>query len=417
MKKLKLLSVRLNGEPVGLLEQTKEGKLKFQYEDGARQISLSMPVEQQRFGNMPCEKFFGGLLPESEEAKKAIGKKFEANPRSTFSLLRAIGRDCAGAISFHNPEDPVVQDSLLEIKMHPLAEPEVEKHIKELPFKPLFSGVEGLRLSLAGVQEKAAVCLLDGKIAIPLGGTPTTHVLKPSISRIPGSVQNEYICLRTAARLGLPVPHVKMGRAGTELYLLVERYDRKITEDKKISRLHQEDFCQALGFREKYQRFGGPGFKDCFELLMKTRIPAIDRDLFMRAVVFNYLVGNNDAHGKNFAILYGIDGSARLAPFYDMLCTQAYAELTSDMCMKIGNHYDFHNVGESDWQELCKTVGFSFPGLKKIIKMLVEQIVGLIEEERILLRNTDFDNPILEKIIERVQKNAKHLFGLMSVQH
>lgn len=410
MKKLKILSVRLNGRPVGQLEQTKEGKLKFQYEDGARLISLSLPVEQKRFGNMPCEKYFAGLLPESEDARKAIGKKFDANPKSTFSLLRAIGHDCAGAISFHDPEDPIVHDSDREAKMRTLSEQELEKHIRELPLKPLFIGVEGLRLSLAGVQEKAAVCVLEDKIAIPIGGTPTTHILKPLISKYPASVQNEYLCLRAAARVGLPVPQVKMGRAGKETYLLVERYDRKIDKEKRIIRLHQEDFCQALGFREKYQRFGGPGFKDCFELLMKTRIPIVDRDLLMRVIVFNYLVGNNDAHGKNFAILYDPDGNVHLAPFYDILCTQAYPELTNDMCMKLGEHYDCKDIRESDWQRLCRETGFAFSGLKKITNALPEQLVVLIEEERKLVKDTEFDDPVLDKIIAKVQKNAKTLF-------
>ena len=365
-KKLKILSVRLHGRPVGQLEQTQDGKMKFQYQDDASQISLSMPLENQSYGNMPCEKYFGGLLPESEAAKKAIGKKFGANPRSTFSMLIAIGHDCAGAISFHAQEDPVVLDSVREIKMQPLSEPELEQHIKELPLKPFFMGVEGLRISLAGVQDKAAVCLVDGTIAVPLEGTPTTHILKPTISRFPGSAQNEYLCLRTAARLNLPVPAVKLGRAGEEIYFLIERYDRKFDGDKRILRLHQEDFCQALGFREKYQRFGGPGFKDCFELLMKTRIPIKDRDLLMRAVVFNYLIGNTDAHGKNFTIRYEMNGDSHLAPLYDILCTQAYDELTNEMCMRVGDHYDFKDIKESDWQALCKVTAFSFPVLKKI---------------------------------------------------
>ncbi len=409
MKKLKILSVRLNGKPVGQLEQTKDGKLRFQYHEDATRISLSMPLENKRYGNMPCEKYFGGLLPESEAAKKAIGKKFGANPKSTFSLLRAIGRDCAGAISFHEPEDPIVPDSSLEIKMQPLSESELEQHIKELPLKPLFMGVEGMRLSLAGVQEKAAVCLVDDKIAMPLEGTPTTHILKPTILKFPGSVQNEYICLRTAARLTLPVPKVKIGRAGEEMYLLVERYDRKFDGDKRILRLHQEDFCQALGFREKYQRFGGPGFKDSFGLLMRTRIPIRDRDLLMRAAVFNYLMGNNDAHGKNFAILYDTNGNPHLAPFYDMLCTQAYDELTDDMCMKVGDHYSFKDIKESDWQGLCKVTGFSFTSMKKIIHTFVEQVVASIQEERKLLSGTEFDHGVLDKTITQVHRNAKTL--------
>lgn len=413
MKKLKILSVRLSGKPVGQLEQTKDGKLKFQYEDDASQISLSMPLNNKRYGNMPCEKYFGGLLPESEDAKMAIGNKFGANPKSTFGLLRAIGLDCAGAISLHDPEDPIVLDSSLEIKTQSLSEPELEKHIKDLPLKPLFMGVEGLRLSLAGVQQKAAVCVVDGKIAVPLHGTPTTHILKPTISKFPGSVQNEYICLRTAARLTLPVPEIKMGRAGEEMYLLVKRFDRRVEVGKRILRLHQEDFCQALGFKEKYQRLGGPGFKDSFSLLMQTRIPIKDRDLLMRAAVFNYLIGNNDAHGKNFAILYDQGGQLRLAPFYDILCTQAYDELTDDMCMKIGDNYIFKDIKESDWQGLCKVTEFSFQSLKKIAALFVEQIVESIQEERNLLSGTEFDHSILDTIVAQVQRNAKTLAKIM----
>lgn len=412
MNKLKSLSVRLHGKPTGLLEQMKDGKLRFEYQDDASQISFSMPLEQKRYGNMPCEKYFGGLLPESEEARKAIGRKFGVNPKSTFSLLRAIGHDCAGAISFHDPDTPVVLDSLFEIKMRPLSESELQKHIKELPLKPLFLGVEGLRLSLAGVQEKAAVCIADGQVAVPLEGTPTTHILKPSVSKFPGSVQNEFVCLRTAARLGVPAPEVQMKRAGKEMFLLVERFDRNYDGASRILRLHQEDFCQALGFREKYQQLGGPGFKDSFELLMQTRIPILDRDLLMRAVVFNYLIGNNDAHGKNFAILYDRDGNSRLAPFYDLLCTQVYEGLTDEMCMKLGNHYSSKNVKVSDWEALCQSTGFSFPSLKKIATAYAEQIVEVMADERQSVKETAFDHPVLDTLLKRTQQNAKKLAKL-----
>ena len=129
----------------------------------------------------------------------------------------------------------------------------------------------------------------------------------------------------------------------------------------------------------------------------------------MRATVFNYLMGNNDAHGKNFAILYAMDGKPHLAPFYDILCTQAYDELTDDMCMKVGDHYNFKDIKESDWQGLCKGTGFSFPSLKKIIHTFVEQIVESIQEERKLLSGTEFDHDVLDKMITQVQRNAKTL--------
>ena len=326
---------------------------------------------------MPCEKYFGGLLPESEEAKRAIGKNFGANPRSTFSLLRAIGHDCAGAVSFHDPEDPVVPDSLLEPKMKPLSEPELERHIKELPLKPLFMGVEGLRLSLAGVQEKAAVCVLDDKIAIPLGGTPTTHILKPSISKYPGSVQNEYLCLRTATRLGLAIPDVRMGRAGKEDYLLVERYDRKFDGGKRIIRLHQEDFCQALGIPpdHKYQNEGGPSLKQCFSLVRElSGTPVIDLQRLLDAVIFNFLVGNHDAHGKNFSLLH--HGATRLAPLYDVLSTACYPELTRKMAMKIGGEYVSDKITPKQFEQLADEAGLAKPMVKRRVPELAGAILS-----------------------------------------
>ncbi|HEY9788791.1 MAG TPA: type II toxin-antitoxin system HipA family toxin [Candidatus Obscuribacterales bacterium] len=405
----KLLSVRLNGEPVGTLEQIKDGKMRFEYASNARQISFQFPLSKTRYGNMPCELYFGGLLPESEEARRAIASKFNINPNSTFALLRAIGRDCAGAISLHEPEDPIVADTFHPIEIRPLPDKELAKHIRDLPRKPLFIGLEGLRLSLAGVQEKAALCVIGGQIGLPLQETPTTHILKPAILRFPGSVQNEYLCLRTAANLKLPVPRVEVRKSDGEIYLLVERYDRKVDDQGRILRIHQEDFCQALGFREKYQRRGGPGFTDCFALLMNTAIPVIDRRLLMEAVILNYLIGNADAHGKNFSVLYDGEHGTRLAPFYDILCTQVYEDLSEDMCMKIGEHYNFSDVVASDWEKLCKTAAFSLPETKRLISKHTNDVFRAVKEERALLRKTEFDHEILDQVVMRVEKNCSRL--------
>ena len=134
--KTKLLSVRLNGLPVGRLEQIKDGQMRFEYEPNARQISFKFSLDKTRYGNMPCEIYFGGLLPESEEARRAIGRAFNINANNTFSVLRAIGRDCAGAISFHEPDDPVVPDTFQQIKVQPLSDAQLAKHIQDLPRKP-----------------------------------------------------------------------------------------------------------------------------------------------------------------------------------------------------------------------------------------------------------------------------------------
>jgi serine/threonine-protein kinase HipA len=412
--KQKVLSVRLHGLPVGTLEQTRDGKLKFTYLPEAKQaISLSMPLTQERYGNVPCEVYFGGLLPESTEARKAIALKFDANPNNTFSLLSVIGHDCAGAISFHAPDEPVEADSSHHIEIEPLSDKSLAKHIRELPEKPLFLDLHGLRLSLAGVQEKAAVCVVDKKVCLPAHGTPTTHILKPSIRNYQGTVQNEYLCLRTAKRIGLPTPHVEMRRAEDQMYLLVERYDRKFDDKNRIARIHQEDFTQALSAREKYQRFGGPSLKQCFDLLLKSSIPVVDRNYLMQANVFNFLIGNADAHAKNFAYLHHPGGNVRLAPFYDLLCTQAYSELTQDMSMKVGDKYLFADVRIADWEDFSRQCELSFPSVKKTLQKFANDLPKAIAEERALLKQTDFDNEIADKIVECANKNSARLQQLL----
>jgi serine/threonine-protein kinase HipA len=410
-----ILSVRLHGIPVGTLKQTRDGKLRFEYlEDATRAVSLSMPLNQRRYGNIPCETYFGGLLPESVSARRAIARKFDVNPRNTFSLLRVIGCDCAGAISFQATDDPVEADSVHEVQAEPVPEAVLAEHIRELPQKPLFIGVDGLRLSLAGMQEKAAVCVVDGQVCLPVRRTPTTHILKPSIKDYPATVQNEYLCLRAAGRLGLSVPAVEIRCAENETYLLVKRYDRRFDNKKRILRLHQEDFAQATGSREKYQRYGGPGLKECFDLLLKSSLPVFDRNMLMEAVVFNCLIGNADAHAKNFAILHDKPGDVRLAPFYDILCTQAYSNLTPDMSMKIGSHYILDEVTTRDWEDFCKQAGLSFPVLRNMLRRQAETLPDIVRDECSLLKSGEFDSEVATQIVEQVERNCRRAQRLLA---
>lgn len=404
------LSVRLNGIPVGILEEIDQHEMRFHYLDGVvRPISLSLPIEESPFGHLACESYFGGLLPEGVEAKKAIGRKFDVNPNSTFSLLSAIGHDCAGAVSLHLPESPVEADDVREVRVKKISSKQLEKHIIELPKNPLFIGVSDLRLSLAGVQEKAAVCVVDGSVCLALDGTPTTHILKPAIPNYPDTVQNEYLCMRSAKRLGIAVPNVDIRQAGSQIYLLVERYDRHVDAGGRICRLHQEDFCQALGNREKYERYYGPSLEDCFELTYDFACPAFARNALMEIVVFNFLIGNMDAHGKNFAAVYDERWKIGLSPFYDLLCTQVYKELTPDMSMRIGDHFEHSKITVSDWQSMCKSIGFSFPALRKVVQRQTEMLPSEILEERKLLKEMQFDSPIVDEILNQVKRNCRRL--------
>lgn len=398
-----ILSVLLNGKPVGILEQTLTGKMQFTYEDSAAQaISFSMPLRQEAYEESACQAFFGGLLPESDAARRAIGKHYGISPNNTFALLKAIGHDCAGAISFYPPNEIPSFQNHFPLAGKIISDKELYELILALPKKPLF----GERLSLAGVHDKAAVCLIDNQIALPENNCPTTHILKPPAAGFEDIVGNEYLCLTLASQLGFSVPKIEVRHAENIPYLLVERYDR-FFENNHIRRIQQEDFCQALGILSihKYQNEGGPGFKQCFELIKNTSHPAIDINTLASLLVFNFLVGNVDAHGKNFSLLHQESSEISLTPVYDIICTRIYPELSTKMAMKIGSQYEADKVMPRHWEELCNNINFNFLKLKNIIRKQAEDILIILEANKGDYIEATRNEMVVDKIIDYLNKH------------
>ena len=404
------LNVFLNDKHIGTLKKDGNGGIIFQYSINADGIlSLSLPIQNEPFDNKQCRGFFNGLLPESEHTRIAIGKKYGINPKNDFSILQAIGYDCAGAVSFFDSYDERTPSKYLQeaygIAYTPLEENALEKFINELPQKPLATGVEDMRLSLAGAQDKTSVIVVDGQIGIPKSNVPTSHILKPAINGFNETIENEFICIKTAKALGINVPDVKIGYANKTKYFLIQRYDREIINNK-IKRIHQEDFCQASNIPSayKYQAEGGVDFKRCFEILRVTSQPAVAINQFIQLMIFNYLIGNNDAHGKNFSILHYENGEIKFAPAYDILCSQAYPELSNKMAMKIGGHYKHDEILLRHFEKLANENNISFTQLKKVIKNQCETLPGIVSEVV-----NSFDNKIGKDILAVAQKNCTKL--------
>jgi serine/threonine-protein kinase HipA len=384
MSQDKVLDVRLDGHLLGRLEQTPVGKMSFRYVEGAtRALSLSMPVRAEPYDDEACEAYFGGLLPESEPARVAIGRHYGANPNNNFSLLRAIGHDCAGALSLHAPGEAVLEAAAVPLAGRFPTEAELARHLRELPKRPLMIGVDGIRLSLAGAQDKAALCMIDGQLAFPGPNVPTTHILKPAIAAVGETVVNEYLCMRLAAAVGLPVAPVEMRRAEDVPFLLVERFDRE-TDCGTISRIHQEDFCQALGVRstQKYESDGGPNLSTCFALMKRLTYPARARTELLQTLVFNVLIGNGDAHAKNYSILHRPEGGWVLTPAYDLMCTRYYFGPRSKMAMKLGGYYEFERIQLRHWQRFSQATGFTYPLVRKTLEDLEARLQEAIAKER-----------------------------------
>ncbi len=385
----KVLDVYLYGNLVGNLKQNQSGLISFKYHEewlknkNAIPISISLPLKEAAFRRKDCNGFFSGILPE-EEKRKIIAKNIGVSPENEFSLLEKIGGECAGAITFIKSGELITEHkgSYRELSLN-----ELEKILLELPKRPMLAGERGLRLSLAGAQDKIVVKMNNDCVYLPLEGAPSSHIIKPAISRFRNIVYNEAFCLNLASKIGISTAHAKVTKIGKIDCLIIERYDRTKNYDGSIERIHQEDFCQALGISPeiKYQTEGGVSLKHCFDLLRKfSSLPIIDTKLLLDVVIFNYLIGNNDAHGKNFSILHmqtNNEHKIRLAPFYDLISTAVYSELSSNMAMKIGDHYEYNQIQVKDWEKFANIAQISFSILKEHICEMSKKILRQISNK------------------------------------
>ena len=409
---MKRLIVYWNGQIVGMLEQNRSGLLGFCYgpewlsRPGAAPLSRSLPLQSESFTGKHVRPFFAGILPE-EGPRRQIASILGISERNDFAMLERIGGECAGAVSLlsEGVPPPVTGD----FRMGELNEMELQEIIAELPRRPLMAGREGVRLSLAGAQDKLPVVLRGTTVALPLGDTPSTHILKPEPGRFPGLVANEVLCMTLAKAVGLDVPPVTIRSVGGKPCIVVQRYDRTIGPDGTVTRIHQEDFCQALGFppERKYQQEGGPLLRDCIALLREwSTAPVLDIRDFLDGLIFNVLIGNADAHGKNYSLLYR-GGERRLAPFYDLVCTLAWSELSKTPAMKIGQSDSIEAITPAHWQKMTQETRLGWPLVRERLVQLAQKTIDALREPGV--RSAAGENPMGERVAEIIEKRASSL--------
>jgi serine/threonine-protein kinase HipA len=412
---MRRLLVYLAGEPVGNLEQDDSGLLEFRYRQdwldraGASALSRSLPLQEAAFRGKYARAFFAGILPE-EDPRKRIAAILGVSERNDFALLEQIGGECAGAVSLL-PEG-VAPPAAGETRLRELSDGELQKIVTELPDRPLLAGEDGLRLSLAGAQDKLPVVLRDGRVALPLGNTPSTHIIKPEPLRFPGLVANEFFCMTLAKAVGLKVSAVDRRTVGDKPCLIVQRYDRTVGADGAVTRLHQEDFCQALGFppEHKYQQEGGPLLRDCLALLREwSTTPVLDIRDFLDGQIFNVLIGNADAHGKNYSMLYS-GGQRRLAPFYDLVCTLAWPELSKRPAMKIGGDASLDVFTAAPWQKMAQESRLGWPLIRERMEALCRKILETLQDPAMRgAVNSDMEARIAALAQDRASAMLRHL--------
>ena len=386
------LNVFFGNKKAGSLESTENRGVIFVYDEKylndktSVPLSASLPLQREEFSQKQCIPFFSGLLPE-EDSRKKIADYLHISETSTLKLLEALGGECAGVISIlREDEDNSFSKETsykLDSKNYELLDDNrLSEFIEKMNTRPLIKADDKLRLSLAGAQEKLALAKINGEWYLPLNGAPSTHILKPArAGSLSSLAQNEYICMKLAKSFGLPVPDVDLlNIAGKDIFV-VERYDR-IKEADSIQRLHQEDFCQALGIMStsKYQNDGGPGIADIFNTILKVcTVPALESQKFLRYVLFNYVMGNCDSHGKNYSLIYR-NNRVELSPLYDVVSTIIYSGLTEKLSMKIGKHYEIQKVTQEDFSLLAESLNVKYSVLSNIFDDFAKKYIPAFEE-------------------------------------
>jgi serine/threonine-protein kinase HipA len=379
----------------------------------AHALSVRMPVVAAPYDHLATLVFFDNLLMESD-TRSELARLERRDASDVAGLLGAVGAECAGAVSSrpHGAAPETAAYRAMTIS-------EVEATFDERHGERLSQALMESRQVMSGVQRKLVLRRYRGTWHLPLGGAAGTHAVKRSSGRFDGLVANELACLRLFAALGLPVPYAEpIGGAPTwgdgvrePRLLAVERFDRVEYDDERppsdvaiptLSRLHQEDLCQATGRRPsaKYQANGGPTLRDLAMTIRRfTMAPATDLQFALTAAIANVCLGNGDAHGKNFALLTAADGSLRLAPFYDIVSTDVYPMLTPTFSMRFGHAERATQLGADDIPRLAKDFGVS----QSLVRTTMEQVAAALQAslDDVLggvERDVGIETPVLHRI-------------------
>lgn len=406
-----MLQVRHAKADVGTLRAAGR-ELEFAYADtwlarpGAFPLSPRLPLLGAPYVGEEVLVFFANLLPEGAVLDTLC--RLRQLPRgNVYRLLEAFGRECAGAFEVTAQGD--AGDTLPRYQPYPTDR--LRADLDDLRNNvPLLLRHGELHLSMAGAQNKIPVRYAGGELFLPVGGAPSTHLLKPALqpqAAYADSVHNEALSLGLAGAIGLPVPAVIV-LSEPEPVLLIQRYDRVVEADQ-VHRLHQLDLCQLGGLLpdQKYEIDGGPGLVDAFALIdSHSALPALDRLQLVDWLLYNYLIGNADAHGKNVAMLYGGKGRLRLAPTYDLLSTAYWPQLADKMAMAIGGEPRPEWVMARHWQRLCETAGLNPAQLRRRALALAESARDSLPAVAARL-SLDPQSPLLRHFADILEKRGR----------
>ena len=422
------LSIYHNKTLVGFLDSI-SGGLTFRYApeflaQARYPLSLSLPLQEDPFPPKPTTRFFDGLLPEEDERTR-MARYLQISSTSTAGLLAALAGDCVGNLTILAPSD-TLELLLARSSYQLLSAGEFQALLKnDLDLITRISSEN--RLSIPGAQSKIGLyCKTELSSQnpqdwyIPQGLAASTHIIKPDSRNYPLSSLNEYLCTRLAQTADIETAEVILLDEPTEhrTVLLARRFDRVRSSDGFVERLYQEDFCQALSYpsQRKYEQDGGPGFSEILDVLRsETSEPPRDSLRFAQIFLFNYLIGNCDAHAKNYSLQRTSAGRLRLAPAYDMVSTTFYQGLSRNLALGVAGTYSLDKITQEQWKQLCAATGLSWHWLQQLAITLAETMLQALDDKTMDISLTGYEQEVRAlsdhlhaEIKDRLQVFTKH---------
>jgi serine/threonine-protein kinase HipA len=432
----RVLHLAMNGRAIGTLTSAPSGRLSLRYtrewleDPAATPISLRFPLSPDPYGGEDVASYFDNLLPDGDPIRSRMQRSLAAESTQPFDLLAAAGADCVGALQLlPTPEVPDVR----RVVATRVSDADIARLLRGHHEHPLGMAPEedDFRISLAGAQEKTAFLRYRDAWHRPHGPTPTTHLFKLPIGVIEAngidlrsSVENEWLCLRLAAGFGLPVPKAEIATFEDVKVLVVERFDRKWSDDASwIVRLPLEDFCQALGAppARKYESRGGPGIGAIMDVLLQSVDSHEDRSRFLRACIVYWLLAAIDGHAKNFSLFLYPGGRCRLAPFYDIVSAYPLAATRQldarrwKMAMAVkgkSRHEHWAEIQPRHWITTAAACRFPPDEARRILEDCLDRTDGAVEAARRSLPEgfpRDVSEPILEGVASTRRRAAAAL--------
>lgn len=406
------LNVWSENKLVGYLWRNATGSIGFKYSSDwckakGNAISLTLPVSTDEYiaEDGIAHRFFSNLLPEGDVRSRIVRDLKISN--TDFELLRAVGGECAGALTVLPVERNPSQDNSYRLLNNTELEQIIERRGQVYAAT---SANQRPRLSLAGAQDKCPVMLEKGQYYLPELEAPSSHILKFEIPDYRHLPAYETFTTLLADRIRLPVVNMKLCDTGKHNFAQIERYDRIRNKTGQLVRLHQEDFCQALGYshEKKYQDNGGPSFADCYHLLQNASSdPITDTQNLLRWQIFNLLAGNSDGHAKNISLLYLQNGETRLAPFYDLICTRAIERIDVNLAFDVGGERDPGHITDAHWEELAAQCDVAARLVRSLVQHTRDSLLAQLKPTRQLYEAQYGKYPALQRIEKVVREQCR----------